>query len=46
MHTPHPPSKHINLVPCNSACVRMNVFNDVSTGIVGGDTEKEQYCLV
>lgn len=32
MHAPHPPSKHINLVPVNLAYVRINVLSVVSIG--------------
>lgn len=34
MQTPHPPSRHINLVPVSWAFVRRKVLSDVSTGTV------------
>ena len=41
MHAPHPPSKHINLVPFKFACSRIKVFNEVSIGTLDGETEIE-----
>lgn len=37
-HAPHPPSKHINLVPVRWAWLRIKVFNVVVIGTVFGET--------
>lgn len=41
-HAPHPPSRHINLVPLSFALFRMNEFKDVSIRMFVELTKQEE----